>query len=70
MSVRVPNSFAYDLARCWMAGSSGSRCRKLEDVYYLVPIPPSPPVFWNHEVSGNFPVWSLNRKDLYQSIAE
>ena len=37
-------------------------------VYYLVPVPPSPPVLWNHGVRWNFPIWSLNLKDLYQSI--
>ncbi len=40
------------------------------NVYYLVPIPPSPLVYWNHEVGGNFLARSLNHKDLYQSILE
>jgi len=40
------------------------------DVYWLVPPPPSPPVFWNHRVSGIFLTWSLNLKGLYQSILE
>jgi hypothetical protein len=39
-------------------------------VYYLVPPPPSPLVFWNHEVSGIFLTWSLILKGLYQSILE
>ena len=31
---------------------------------------PLPPVFENHEVGGNFSIWSLKLKDLYQSIPE
>jgi hypothetical protein len=32
--------------------------------------PPSPLVLWNHGVSGDFMLWSLKNKDLYQSIPE
>jgi hypothetical protein len=39
-------------------------------VYYPVPVPPSPCDQWNHGVGGIFLGWSLNRKELYQSIAE
>jgi len=38
--------------------------------YKLVPVPPSPWVLRNHGVSGNFLLWSLIRKQLYQSIPE
>jgi hypothetical protein len=40
------------------------------DVYYLVSVPPSPCGQWNHGLGGIFLVWSLNRKELYQSIGE
>jgi len=40
------------------------------NVYYLVPVPPSPLVYWNHWVSGIFWLRSLKNKDLYQSILE
>jgi hypothetical protein len=39
-------------------------------VYYLVLVPPSPPVYRNHGVRRNFRTWSLKNKDLYQSIPE
>ena len=31
-------------------------------------VPPSPLVYKNHEVTGEFWTWSLKHKDLYQSI--
>jgi hypothetical protein len=39
-------------------------------VNQLVLPPPSPLSIWNHRVSGIFLTWSLNLKDLYQSILE
>jgi hypothetical protein len=41
-----------------------------DGVYWLVPIPPSPLAYRNHEVMSNFRTWSLKNKDLYQSIPE
>src|ERR1700675_3032579 len=53
-----------------LSGPAASVAHRLADVYYLVPLPPSPPVSWNHRVGGNFLLRSLNPKDLYQSILE
>ena len=40
------------------------------NVYWVVPVPPSPLVYRNHEVTGISRTWSLKNKDLYQSIPE
>jgi hypothetical protein len=53
----VPGS--KQIAHIWLGGQAA-----LGDVYYLVPLPPSPLVPWNHRVGGNFLLRSLNPKDL------
>jgi len=63
-SVELKIILSFGCEMWWNAGAFGA------DVYYLIPLPPLPPVFWNHEVSRNFSIRSLNLKDLCQSIPE
>ena len=49
--------------------SSQGRSGNWLDVYWLVPVPPSPPVYRNHKVRSKFRTWSLKNKDLYQKYS-